>query len=350
MNQDLQKLAHSIEFDNLLIENATVCINIGATQAVKFSGIISLLDFDDVEVDVAAIRSNAASIFFGASLPFSSLEVVLERFFPVNLTIFSSIFSGQSQLTLYLTNGFNFENISSFKPSYVSDSSWDSPFVGIGSSVKLSSVNNNMTSFLKRYLSDDVEFLLSVSLSPSFLNCFIGLPLIQLSPNISLERAGVSLQFQMGVLEPQLSLTATMNLMVKNIPLVFDGALTFNLAEVTLTFLSKKVWNSVFGIDRLSFGSVTLGAGVSYVGTFAEFILGAELAVGVDCFDNLNFKGNGYCLYGHGVGGLDLVNPAASFVYAEISSLTLDVILRSLLGSQKQQDVIVPSILHDAPQ
>ena len=289
----LQSLASNVKLDQLFINQPYVYINIGNNDALRFSGNVSFMNIANVFVDVAFMRSNPVSAFFIVNLPFSSINALLSSFIPIDFSNFFDIFSNNSNFTLCATNGFDFTQIPELKPLYlVNTNIWYGPFFGITANMMISQNDNNVSNFLRQYLGQDTEYQFSMSVDTSGFNGFLGLSPLQISQNLTLTNLGVTVTVQSLSPEPQISFAGQMNLVIYNNPFILDGSVTFTPLGVDLSFSSFAIWNNAFGLNRLSFGNLTLGGGISYTGTPTEFTAGGMIAYGLNCFVNQTIVGD----------------------------------------------------------
>jgi len=352
LSSSLQSLAHAVHLDNFALSNLLVEINLGnTTQALRFSGTLTLFSQTGLQVDVLVMAKTPPSLFLGLSLPFNTIEEVLNSFFPMDVDAITSVFNGTSSLSLALTNGFDFSVIPELEPSYLQQiDSWDSPAVTLYANIGLTSGSNAISRFLAKYLGPNAALLLVMSVTNTTFNGYAGIANIQITSNMTLKTAGVGLKIGFTTPAPEFSIQASLQLTVSDYALVFNGKATFTPLDLSLQFSMDGVWVNAFGLQRLSFGNLLLGGGISYAGVPSTFSIGAEIAIGLNCFNGSTFQGNGYCLDGKGFVGIDIVKPENNYYYLQVSALSLDVLLRALLGSQTQQTVVIPPILNNALQ
>ena len=351
LSPSLKSLARLVKLDTFSIQNPVLQINVGATQAVHFSGVVSLFSLTGLQVDVLAMKTIPPSLLLGLSLPFSSLPIVLNSFFPINVASLTSVFNSDSSLSLVVTNGFDFENIPELEPYYLTKiNSWESPAVTVYASVALTKGSNLVSTFLRKYLGEDATLLMAMSVDKDSMTAFVGIKNIPISSKLLLSSAGVSVKLGRTKPNPEFSIEASMELTVSDYALVFNGAMTFTPVDLTLAFSMENIWINAFGLKRLSFGNLLLSGSLSYAGIPSAFSVGAEIAIGLECYQEQIFQGNGFCLQGKGYVGIDVAKPENNFFYLQLSALSFDVFLRALLGSKDAQKVVVPSILNSALQ
>ena len=350
LSPTMQQLAHLIQFDTLKIINPNVTINTGKTYAVRFSGVFSLFNID-TQLDALFIKNSPVSALFAASLPFSSLATILSKFFPMNISKVLDVMGGGSSLSLIVTNGFDFKPIPDLKPSYlIGVDAWVNSSLGLYANVRLTTGNNPVSKFLRKYLGDSAALQLAIGLNQTGFRGYIGIVDFQITKNLTLSKAGISIIIDSSNPDPTIGLVAQMKTLVNDYTLTFDGSLTFNPVSVGMSFSMTGIWINALGIDRLYFGNLLLSAAISYEGVPTEFAVGCEIAVGLECYNVQTFQGNGYCLRGQGYVGIDLTTPANNYFYLDVSALSLDIILRAFLGSKSNQTVAVPDILNNALQ
>ena len=347
----LQSLAQAVKLDKFGVNNLGLQIILGATQAFHFSGVISIFNKTGIKVGLVARKTIPPSFLMGLSLPFSTLSQILNSFFPININLLTNVFNSDSSLSLVLTNGFNFEDITQLQPSYLTKfDKWESEAMDVYVNVALTKGNNLVSIFLRKYLGDDATLLMAMSIDNAAVTAFVGISNIPITSKMLLTLAGVSIKISKTDPEPEFSIVASMGLTVNDYVLVFNGALTFTPGDLTLEFSMENVWINAFGLQRLSFGNLLLAGSLSYVGVPSAFSVGAEIAIGLDCYQEKNFQGDGYCLQGKGYVGIDLAKPEKNFYYLKLASLNFNVFLRALFGSKSEQKIVVPSILNSALQ
>ena len=346
----LQRLAHLVKFDTLAIINPTLQINVGATQAFHFSAVVSLLNLQNIQIDLLAMKATTPNLLFGLSVPFSSFPIFINAFLPIDVSPIFDVFNGStSSFSVVLTNSFAFDNIPELQPSYLTKvTGWDSNSINFYLNVSLSTGTNLISKFLRKFL-PSTPLILVVSVSESAFQAHVGIQDIRISNSLVLASAGVGISINRTDTKPTFFLDASLQLTVSNYTLTFTGKLSFTPLDCGLDFSMAGVWVNAFGLSRLSFGNILLGGGITYEGVPSRFSIGAEIAIGMVCYDSTNtFIGNGYCLHGAGYAGVDITEPNNNFFYVQISALSIDVLLRALLGSQTTQKVVVPPILNQA--
>lgn len=350
-DQKLRTLAQTTKIDTLFISKPHVSIKIAnKIQAIQYSGSASYSNIKNVYSEIIAVKKSSVSVLFSLSVPFSSFTTILSSVFQWNTNIFFDIFAGSSNISLVATNGINFNEIPELKPEgYLVDfNKLQKPFIGIASYFRISHQSNNISNFLRQYFGSEVDFQLSISLDLSGLQGILDLPDAQIMRNISI--VNPKLIFSVGKTNPQpeFSISCSLKLLVLDIEVIFTGYLALTPIQASLNFAMDGIWKVAFGIKRLSIGNLALGGGITYSGFPGEFRAAAEISLGLDCYDGLVFVGNGYCLHGQGIVSLSTLNPLKNYFLLEISKLDLEVILRALLGSKTQQNVIVPKILMES--
>ena len=348
----LQRLAHLVHLDNVAISNALVQINLGnTTQAARFSGTLTLFSRTGLQFDLLVMKASPPSLFLGLSLPFQTIGEVLTSFFPMNVDQILSVFNGSSSLSLAVTNGFDFSNIAEMEPSYLTKiDSWDSPAVTLYASVALTSGSNIVSSFLRKYIGADAALLLVMSVNEANFTGFVGVTDLVFSDTLALRKAGLGLKIGYTTPAPEFSIEAVLEVGVNNYTLTFTGKATFTPIALSLTFTMENIWVNAFGLSRLSFGNLLLSGGISYAGVPSGFAIGAEIAIGQNCYNGQTFQGDGFCLHGKGYVGVDIAKPANNYFYVQVSSLSIETILRALIGSQTSLSVTIPQILNNALQ
>ena len=351
LSPSLQSLAHIIKFDTISLLKPNLTMNIGKTYAARFSGLLTLFGVQNIQLDALVMKSVPNGLFLSANLPFSSLGTILASFFPMNINKVLEVMGGGSSLSLIVTNKFDFANITELRPSYIIGvTSWNESTLGLYANLRLTTGTNPISQFLRRYLGDNAALQLAVTLGDSVFNGFIGIADFQVSSRIAFTQAGVSIKIDAKTPEPTISIGATMKLLVKDYFLTFTGALIFKPIDVGMSFTMKGVWINAFGLDRVYFGNLLLSGAISYAGVPSEFVVGAEIAVGLQCYDVQTFQGNGYCLRAQGYVGIDIVDPNNNYFYLQVSTLSLDVIMRAFLGSKTEQTIPIPEMLNNALQ
>ena len=346
----LQSLAHTLKLDTLYLDQPYVYINLGQTQAARFSGTVSFANVNGVFLDVALSRTVPISAFFIVTMPFVSINSLLSNVFPVNFNPFFDIFSGNSNFSLEATTGFDFAPIPELKPASLPDvlATWNSPFIGLSARLKVSEKDNNISNFLRKYLGPDAVYLFNLSIDTTGFYGFVGLPAAQILPNLTLTNFGVTVKVQMTNPQPQLSFGGQVTLTVGDYPLQLWGSLTFSPLGADFALGMNGLWSKPFGLDRLTFGNLAIGAGITWNGVPKEIIGSGEIAYGADCYVGTTFVGYGFCLFANGVVGIDVTNTANNYFKGNVSKLDLDTILRAVLGSQDTQPVVIPPVITTA--
>ena len=357
LSPSIQKLVHLFRLDTIALQNSELDIIFGLkNQAVRFTSAISIFALQNVTVDFIAKRTgnwsnSSADLLFSMYLPMSSLPKIFEFFFPVDLSVLNGIFNSDSGFSLVLTNGFDFSPVSEIEPSYLFKlDSWQGQGLGLYANVMLTTGDNKVSKFLRKYLGPDANLMMAMTIDVGMFNAFVGVNDFQITSNLTLKKAGVGVTINRTDSAPNVYLEAQMLLQVKDYVLTFDGKLVFTAVDASMEFTMEGVWVRAFGLDRLAFGNLLLTGGITYEGVPSSFSCGAEVAIGQNCYDVQTFIGDGYCLRAQGYVGVDMTEPKNNFFYFGLSSLTLQTIMRSLFGSSTSTGVDVPAILNNALQ
>jgi len=349
LSSTLKALAHDVYLDTITITTPTVMINIGSTQAIRFTGLVSLFGLNSLTIDLITVKGSPNALLVGMSLPFSSIGTILSSVFDIDSGSIFSTFGGSTLSMIVCNAPIDFSVIPNLQPSYVLQiSALDQAGFVVYASISLTSANNDLSNFLNKVLGANADLLLVFSVTNDTISGFVGVSDFQITSNLLMTSAGISFTYQKPSPSPAISITGTLQLTVDQSPLIFTGTLSFDAISISMSFQMSGMWTSAFGINRLAFGNLDLSGAMTYEGVPDEFSIGAEIAMGLNCFSAGSFVGNGYCLNGYGYIGIDLQNPGNNYFYLDISDLSIDVILRAMFGSQTQQTITVPNIFQNA--
>lgn len=356
LSDELYSMVNTLGFLDLSLINPEIMIYLGATQAVKFNATVEILGNPGVTFDLLAVKGSAYSaagsnaLAMTAKMDFSVLGTIVEKVASVDISSLLDFISGSYVAVAVCSNDIEFTQISELMPSYLI-------FIDLGTTLKQGflvqahihfSDSSTVGAFLTKYLGSDAEAYLEILYTGKNLTAFAGVAKMDFGGGLVLDAAGVFLEVSTEG-SPKIGLRGKINFPAGDNSLNLQASLVFSSVDIQLEFSLSGVWESAFGVNRFSIGNIVLVGKMTYAGVPSGVQGGAEIAIGLDCYDNSStFIGSGYCVKAQGYLGLDASNPDKNYYYLNVTALDFDTILRAALGSKTEQKIPVPSIIQNS--
>ena len=350
----LDAFVSKLGLDKIIFNNGEVKFTWGVqAKALAVSGTVNVDGLQLLAADFIATRDSAGrkALCFGMSMPFSGISLIVNKFFSApDLSKVLSTFQASSISVLLAFNNVKFQTIPELRPSYTGFLDYWTEELKSGltlyAEIRFSSSSDGVTNYLRKILGSDKGLLLMLNLQLSSLSASISITNVTIAKGLVLNEAGIF--FTVGTQKNlEFGIRGSLSLPVQGENLLLLGQLSFTPAAANLAFEMRNLWTNALKIQRLTIGNLLLAGSISYAGIPSGLKLGGQVAVGLDCFADQLFIGDGFCLNGRGYVGVDATEPSNNFLYLEVARLDLDVILRALLGSKTEQKVVIPEFIRN---
>lgn len=351
--QSIQGLYEKLGLNGVSFNNPEVSFYLkdSTNAGVKLSTKVSLFNAPEVEIDVMYAYANGTHKFLGGlKVPFSSLHAVVKKFVDNELVnkVLSAFQSSEFVVALYNND---FSDYDTFKPDYLSGASaTEEATLLLQMAIKAQPNGGAIGSWMANNLGVNSQFVLRAIISLSKFEASAGLENFQIGEKLLLKNAEIyfsityDLPNDMGI-----GIRAALEWTLEDgQKLTFSGDLKFTTIEIQLSFRMSSIYKSAFGIERLNFGNLMIGGGISYAGAPSAIALEAEMALGKDCYgDGQTFVGDGFCLRGRGAISVNLLNPKENYFSLDIAPISASVIMKALIGDKNTADGSISKILSD---
>jgi hypothetical protein len=332
----LKNLATKLQLNTISFAKTSFTLQAASTTyAGKFSTKMSAFQVDNVQIDV--MYSPTTSFLASLNFPFTAIKQVVNKF--VDNTKINDVFDAFSGSNFFVViANSDFKSFTGFKPSYIGDLAITEGTLILKATLGLNANSqNNIRKFLTDKLGSTASLELLTQITLEQLDASAALKNIDLTTNLKL--SNLELYFQIKYADPtsaEVGIKGKLEFKRSNADvLTFSGALKFTPKDVSFDFRMDGIYRQAFGLTRLHFGNVLLGFGIAYTGTPSQLKLGAEIAIGKDCYDDkMAFVGNDFCIMAKGKVSIGITNPKDNWFYVQLSQLNANSLVRAIAGEK----------------